>query len=363
MGVVCIVSPSVVRAQGTTRYVYDDNGRLHAVISPSGEASVWEYDAAGNFTAIRRLTADDLELLSFSPHEGVPGDLVTFTGVGFNAGVSAVSFNGTLSTNVQITPPIVVAEVPQGATTGLITLTTPHGSVTTPVPFTIGGIRVTPASVSLLSRNTVQFSATVMLSGDQSVTWSVNGTEGGNAAFGTISNTGFYTAPTLSLGQLSARVFVRATSVATPGAFGEAQVTVLNSEFVRLAQSSGVSVRIGNTTTTAPISAVVSVRIGNTTTTAPISAGVSVRIGNTTSSAPTSLAVSVTTAPNIASVAPTQISRGTTVTWVGYGLQKLSKTPPAVRPAWYYRRRNELGNTIEWRCIFNPCPSLTLLYL
>jgi len=73
---------------------------------------------------IRRLTADDLELFSFSHHEGVPGDLVTFIGVGFNSGVSAVSFNERYRLMFRLRLPIVIAEVPLGATTGLITLTT-----------------------------------------------------------------------------------------------------------------------------------------------------------------------------------------------------------------------------------------------
>ena len=42
-------TPAIHAQQGgTTRYVYDDNGRLIAVISPTGEANVYEYDAAGN---------------------------------------------------------------------------------------------------------------------------------------------------------------------------------------------------------------------------------------------------------------------------------------------------------------------------
>ncbi|HEU4765959.1 MAG TPA: RHS repeat domain-containing protein, partial [Pyrinomonadaceae bacterium] len=31
-----------------SRYVYDDDGRLRAVIAPNGEAAVYEYDSAGN---------------------------------------------------------------------------------------------------------------------------------------------------------------------------------------------------------------------------------------------------------------------------------------------------------------------------
>ena len=115
--VICVALPATVSAQGgTTTYVYDDNGRLHAVISATGEAVVYEYDAAGNITAIRRLAANDLAILSFSPHAGLPGDQVTFTGVGFGGGVTNVSFNGAAATVVSVTTSRVVATVPAAAT-------------------------------------------------------------------------------------------------------------------------------------------------------------------------------------------------------------------------------------------------------
>jgi len=98
--IACIAAPMSVPAQGgTATYVYDDKGRLHAVISVTGEIIVYEYDAAGNVTAIRPLAADGLELLSFSPREGMPGAQVSFYGVGFSSGVSGVSFKRRRRTN------------------------------------------------------------------------------------------------------------------------------------------------------------------------------------------------------------------------------------------------------------------------
>ncbi len=134
---------------GTTTYVYDDNGRLHAVISPSGEAVVYEYDAAGNITAIRRLAADSLSILSFSPHEGLPGDQVLFIGTGFGDGVTNVSFNGASATIISVTSSSVVATVPPAATTGLVTITTQTGSVSTVTPFTVAGLRITPTFAAI----------------------------------------------------------------------------------------------------------------------------------------------------------------------------------------------------------------------
>src|SRR5947209_12426193 len=70
-GLALCVSASVLAQQGgTTRYVYDEDGRLHAVIAPTGEAVVYEYDAAGNITAVRRLAADALAIFTFSPRAG-----------------------------------------------------------------------------------------------------------------------------------------------------------------------------------------------------------------------------------------------------------------------------------------------------
>jgi len=125
----------------TTSYAYDKNGRLTMVYSPSDQASLYSYDPAGNITSIRKVVS--LELFSFSPQSGfatkpgTPGTQVTFTGIGFAAGVSSVSFNGTLATSVVVSPPNVVATVPTGATTGLVTITTAGGQVVTPVPFTV----------------------------------------------------------------------------------------------------------------------------------------------------------------------------------------------------------------------------------
>jgi len=69
-----------------------------------------------------------------------------------------------------------------------------------------------------------QFSSYVPLS-PNTIVWSVNGVNGGNAAIGTITNTGLYqapaTAPTPSI------VKIRATSTAYPDKFGEATVTLI----------------------------------------------------------------------------------------------------------------------------------------
>ena len=244
---------------GTTTYVYDDNGRLHAVISPAGEAVVYEYDAAGNITAIRRLAADTLAILSFSPHEGLPGDQVIFTGTGFGGGVTNVFFNGASAVVASVSPSRVVATVPQAATTGLVTITTPTGSVSTATPFTVAGLRISPSSAAVHFGETVQFTAEVLPSTlDQSVQWSVQDINGGNASVGTISPAGLYTAPSTRFSSLT----IRATSIADSARFAEAHVRVSDPNDVQSVFAASVSVSRGDNVGTAGLARQVAVQYG-----------------------------------------------------------------------------------------------------
>lgn len=337
-----------VRAQGgATVYVYDDNGRLYAVIAPSGEAAVYEYDAAGNITAIRRLAANTLAILAFSPHEGLPGDQVTFTGVGFGGGVTNVSFNGASAVIVSVTPSRVVATVPAAATTGLVTITTPTGSVSTATPFTIAGVRITPSSAAVKFGESVQFTAEVLPSNlDQDVIWTVNDVAGGNATVGTISATGLFTAPNIRYSSL----MIRATSVADSARFDEASVRVSDPNDVQSVFAATVTVQRGDTVNVAASAAPVTVRYNavaesQTASAAPIavqygtdggpraalSPPVSVKRGDTIPAAGVSSPVSVqypdnpiqygartfvssTMGPYIQSLSPASVNRGATIT-------------------------------------------------
>lgn len=349
LATVCAVATLPVAAQqgGTVRYVYDDNGRLHAVILPSGEANVYEYDAAGNITEIRRTTMDALEIFTFTPREGQPGDLVTFTGVGFGADVNGVSFNGVAGRIVSSDASTVIAEVPEGATTGRVTITTPRGSAITADPFTIKGLRLTPRTARVNFGESLQFTAEVIGESDQIVTWSVNGITNGNQTLGTISATGLYTAP-----QREGAVTIRATSVADNARTDEASVIVRNPNDVQAVLSASVSVmrgtNVGKVSVAPPVAVQyglqgdsysasatsVSVQKGNASgVTTALSQSVSIQRGEsgggiTTMNAPVSVrygsesgigevsspAVSATTGPHIASITPERMTRGATVT-------------------------------------------------
>lgn len=325
------------RAQaGATTYVYDDNGRLRAVISPAGEAAVYEYDAAGNITAIRRLAATSLAIIAFSPHEGMPGDQVTFTGVGFGGGVNNVSFNGASASIVSVTPSQVVALVPPTATTGLVTITTPTGSVLTATPFTISGLRITPSFASVYFGGSVVFTAEVFPATlDQTVQWSVEGINGGNTNVGTISAAGFYTAPNTRFSSLT----IRATSVVDSARFAEAHVKVNDPNDVQSVFASAVSVSRGQPFKIVAVTPQVAVQFGiSSEAQSTLSKAVSVQRGigggQTTALSPqvsiqreeslgqysAFAAVSTTRGPEIQSINPGSVTRGTSVTLTVNGI-------------------------------------------
>ena len=293
---------------GTARYVYDDNGRLHAVITPNGEAVVYEYDAAGNVRAVRRPAATALVLFDFGPRAGVPGDLVTLFGVGFGAGVTGVSFNGAQARVVGATPSTLVVEVPQGATTGPLNVTTAAASAVTPRPFTVRGVRLSPAAPRLFLGASVQFDASVVTDGDPALPWSVDELAGGSGATGTISPGGLYTAPAVA-----GTFIVRATISSDSNFYAEAQVTVRDPNELWELRASALSVRRGLANGARLVGNTVSVRHGNAEGVARSSL-TSVSYGGPAGQTTAAGSVSATKGPHVGSIAPAAVGRGSTVT-------------------------------------------------
>ena len=87
-------------------------------------------------------------------------------------------------------------------------------------------IKLTPSSAALRPAATKQFSAVLTGTTNLEVTWSVNGTAGGNATLGTISSSGLYAAPAAP--PSTNPVTVTATSVADSRSKATAAVTLDN---------------------------------------------------------------------------------------------------------------------------------------
>jgi YD repeat-containing protein len=318
---------------GTTQYLYDANGRLTGVIAPNGDAAVYHYDPAGNITSIERVGPGGFSVLAFTPQVGTIGDQITLTGVGLDT-ASSISFNGAPSQIVSASPGTLVTLVPDGAASGLITISGVRGTATTATAFTVvGRVQVTPSLADILPGESVQFRAAIIGAANQQVTWAVNGVTG-NGLIGTIDGNGFYQSPSINhgltvaitaisqadtsvSGQATVRILnpgtgseVRASAVSVRRGFGEERAVALPVSVARsshpgaVAISPGVAVQVGASELV--FSLAVAVQVGASE---PVfSLAVAVQVG---ASEPVfSLPVSATTGPVVNSVSPGNLTRG-----------------------------------------------------
>jgi YD repeat-containing protein len=88
---------------GAPSYVYDDAGRLKAVIDPTGNTAIYNYDAVGNLLSITNQASSVLALIDFTPKSGPVGTTVTLYGTAFSAtpASNTVEFNGTTPPSLQ----------------------------------------------------------------------------------------------------------------------------------------------------------------------------------------------------------------------------------------------------------------------
>lgn len=113
-----------------------------------------------------------------------------------------------------------------------------------PPPVTVA---VAPTTATVETGTTRTFTATVMNNTNPAVTWSVNGVNGGSATVGTISAAGVYAAP--SGLPASTTVILRATSVASTSAYGQATVTLTPPSVVVAVAPATATVQLGSART------------------------------------------------------------------------------------------------------------------
>ncbi|WHZ29952.1 MAG: hypothetical protein OJF51_004754 [Nitrospira sp.] len=121
-------------------YVYDDAGRLIAVIDPVSDTAIYGYDSVGNLTGITRQPSSNLAVLQFTPSSSPVGTTVVIYGTGFNAtpASNTIKFNGTTATVLTASTTVLTATVPSGATTGSISVTVGATTATSSASFTVG---------------------------------------------------------------------------------------------------------------------------------------------------------------------------------------------------------------------------------
>jgi hypothetical protein len=261
---------------------------------------------------VQRFDVDPSANVSISlvtPNKGSVGTTVQILGKGFSPtpGQNTVTFSGGATATVTAaTSTNLTTTVPPGATTGLINLTTPLASATSPEPFTIlQALAVLPDQADVALGGSVDFQATLGGTPTAEVTWRVMGLVGGNATLGTITPAGTYTAP--STPPPVQPVPIEAVLTADPTQIATASVRVVG-------QLSGLEAA-------APVSVAVTPS-GGPAASAPVS------VSLTPQSSPASSGpVSVTRGPVVSGVAPTAGSPGTTdlaVTLSGANLQGAS---------------------------------------
>jgi YD repeat-containing protein len=148
-------------------YIYDELGRLVAVIDPSSDAAIYKYDAAGNLLSITRQSSALVSVIEFTPNGGAVGASVTIYGTGFSPtpNQNTVTFNGTAATVASATANRLVTSVPAGATTGPIAVTTPSGSATSGSSFVVAGTGNGAPSITGFSPSVGVPGAVVSISG------------------------------------------------------------------------------------------------------------------------------------------------------------------------------------------------------
>jgi hypothetical protein len=113
--------------------------------------------SGGSFT----VTVPPPSISSFTPTSGPIGTLVDIQGNGFTR-ASSVTFGGTAASYTVNSPTDVTAQVPAGATSGQISVTTPGGTATTSSLFTV---TLTPPSIAGFSPDSGRIGQPVTITG------------------------------------------------------------------------------------------------------------------------------------------------------------------------------------------------------
>ena len=176
---------------GPITNIYDELGRLIAIIDPAGDTVTYSYDSVGNLLSISRGSASQLSVLEFTPNKAPVGSSVTIYGTGFSQTPSAnvVKFNGTVAVVSASSSTQISTTVPAGATTGLISVTTASGTVSSSTPFTVGtdapiitsftpasGTTGTTVTISGSNFNTATYGNRVEFNGTRSVVTAASAT-------------------------------------------------------------------------------------------------------------------------------------------------------------------------------------------
>lgn len=186
------------------------------VFSPTGSTGYWIYK--GDWTVpVPRQVGVSVAPVSVSVNSGTTQQFsATVTGTS-NTSVTWSATAGSISQVGVYTAPTVTSATTATVRATSVTDATKFAQAVVSIPAPSGGVAVTmtPTTASINSGGPQQFSATVTGTSNAGVTWS--------ATAGSISQAGFYTAPTVTAATTAT---VRATSVADASKFVEGIVSI-----------------------------------------------------------------------------------------------------------------------------------------
>lgn len=161
---------TLVASSSTGLFFLDDQAGYNA--APSLAALPAPLATASPNTAFRGLAFAPVAPLpaitGFMPPSGPVGTTITLTGANF-MGATAVTLDGvTVPDFTVVDATTITFVVPAGATSGLLTVTTPGGTATSPGPFTVTALQPVPTIASLTPATAV--------AGSEAFTLTVNGT-------------------------------------------------------------------------------------------------------------------------------------------------------------------------------------------
>jgi hypothetical protein len=202
-----VPSPNVVTVRATSVTVPTASGAASVTVLPT--PSITSLSPSSLTTGAFTLTVNGANF--------VPGAIVALDGIALDTTfVSSTKLTVTGTANTVKSGVQVTAMMPDGALSNAASI-----DVTAPAQV---AVTVSPGTASVRVKQSLQFTANVQGASNQSVTWKVNGTTGGNGTVGTVSQAGLYKAPTSV--PRPASVTVSATSVADPTKTATATVTI-----------------------------------------------------------------------------------------------------------------------------------------
>lgn len=120
-----VASPTLLYAQPSYQYVYDETNQLVKVLDSTGVLIEYVYDEVGNILEVKRSMVAPLAILDVIPGFGATEKLITIRGIGFSEVLieNEVAFNGVPADVASATTSTLEVTVPVGATTGPVSIT------------------------------------------------------------------------------------------------------------------------------------------------------------------------------------------------------------------------------------------------